>query len=282
MRNKLTELLTSDTLLLGIYWIFWIALFALAAGQLLYFAGYGDFATALSLALPAAAFKYFVGTLSSGKTVEDDRQLQFYRSFIKNALAWSGPTVFQVNDTRQLDDGLAFGTVIDSTVGFEVYNSDVTSGYSGNVVREVLPSEVYEYLGHVKELEKIDRCLKFVARRMGPGDNDSLLLHDFRTVILRAVFDLTKADKDAFEEEFAAALQVLFFKAHNTPPIRNLIAATKVEYERTDSRRIQVGDWRVTSSWIKSVPPKTFDDLLGETGLSMPVPPKENFQIYDG
>ncbi|XKM38248.1 hypothetical protein A4U53_004150 (plasmid) [Rhizobium ruizarguesonis] len=164
MRNKLTELLTSDTLLLGIYWIFWIALFALAAGQLLYFAGYGDFATALSLALPAAAFKYFVGTLSSGKTVEDDRQLQFYRSFIKNALAWSGPTVFQVNDTRQLDDGLAFGTVIDSTVGFEVYNSDVTSGYSGNVVREVLPSEVYEYL-RAREGTREDRPLPQVRRQ---------------------------------------------------------------------------------------------------------------------
>lgn len=233
------------------------------------------------MALPAAGFKYFVGTVTSEKDAGSERQLQSYRSFIKSALVWSGPTVFPVNDTRQLDEGLAFGTVISSTVGFNVYNSDTKSVLSGSIVGELLPSEVYGYLGHVKELEKIDRCIKFVAKRMGPGDNDNLL-HDLRTVILRAAFDLTKSDKDAFEAEFSAALQVLFLKAHKTPPVRSLLAATKAAYERLDSRRIQVADWRVMSSWIKSTPPEAFDDLLGETGLSVPVPPKENFRTYDG
>jgi len=282
MRKNPGALLTSDTLLLGVYWIFWIALFALAAAQLLYlFRGHSDFGTAISLALPAVGFKYFIGTVTSEKDAGAARQMQAYRSFIKSALVWSGPSVFPVSDTRQLDEGLAFGTVISSTVGFDAYNSEVKSGIPGSIVGEVLPPEVYGYLGHVKELEKIDRCIKFVAERIGAGDDDNLL-HDLRTVILRAAFDLTKSDKDALEREFSVALQVLLFKAHKTPPVRGLIAATKAEYERLDSRRIQTGDWRVMSTWIKSKPPKTFDDLLGQEGLPIPVPSEENFRTYDG
>jgi hypothetical protein len=243
--------------------------------------GHSDLGTAISLAIPAAGLKYFVGIVASEKDAGSERQLQSYRSFIKNALVWSGPTVFPVNDTRQLDEGLAFGTVINATVGFDVYNSDTKTVSSGNIVAELLPSEVYGYLGHVKELEKIDRSIKLVAERIGPGDDDNLL-HDLRTIILRDVFALTKSDRDAFEAEFSAALQVLLLKAHKTPPVRSLLAATKATYERLDSRRIEIGDWQVMSSWIKAKPPRTFDDLLSGKGLPIPIPPEDVFRTYDG
>lgn len=266
----------------GVYWAFWIALFMLAAARLLYLVrGYSDFGTALSLAIPATGFKYYAGTLDTDRTSGLQDQLQAYRSFAKRALLWSGPTVFPANDTSQLDEGLAFGVVISSTVGLDTYNIEPKNAYSRDIVGELLPLEVYNYLGQVRELEKIDRYLKYVAKRMGTGDNNNLL-HDIRAVILQAVFDLTKKDTDAFERQFSAALMVLSSKARKTPPIQHLIMATKAEYERNDSRAIEIGNWRIVSSWIKINPPNTFDDLLGESGLPIPAPLKGNFRTYDG
>ncbi|UAX95804.1 hypothetical protein LAC81_30090 [Ensifer adhaerens] len=148
--------MTSDSLLRGIYWIFWIGVFTLAAAQLLYLVrGYSELGTALSLVVPAAFLEYYAGTLRTEKDAEAEHQLRSHQSFAKGALVWSGPTVFPVNDTRQLDEGLAFRKVIASTVGFDAYNGGSKGSYS-DIVRELLPSEVYAYLGHVKELEKID------------------------------------------------------------------------------------------------------------------------------
>ncbi len=267
------DLLTWDISLQVAYWIFWIAVFSLAINELIYqFQGYGDFAKAIPAGAVMAVGKYFIGTMDT-READLRKQVQAYRKFTRNALMWSGPQVHEVSDLRQLDEGLAYGVVVEAAVGFQDYNAEPRSDYNRDLVRDLLPSEVHGYLDHVKQLERIDRYMKYVAERIEQTAQDNAL-HDIRVIVLREVFDLTSGTKDLSEHLFAEALEKLKFRAAGTPPLLEFLRAVKMEYGGHDSRRVQIGSWKIVESWFATKPPKTFEDLLGAKGLPMPPAPE--------
>lgn len=264
------DILTWDVALGVLYWGFWIAVFSLALNEVIYLVhGYGDFTKAIPAGAVAAAGKYFLGTYD---TTEADlrKALHGYRKFARNAIMWSGPQIYPVSDLRQLDEGLAYGVVVEASVGFDEYNALPTSDFQRDLVGDLLPSEVYNHLGHVKEMEKIDRLMKYVAERIEQTAQDNAL-HDIRTVVLREIFDMTHETTTVYESTFADALEKLRVRATKTPPIYEFLRAVRMEYTGHDSRIVRIGSCKIVESWLAVTPPKTFDDLLGSKGL--PVPP---------
>lgn len=267
------DLFTWEIALQVAYWVFWIAVFSLAINELIYLLqGYSDFSKSIPAGASMAAGKYYVGTLNT-READLRQQLQGYRKFTRNALMWSGPQVVQVSELRELDEGLAFGVVVEASVGFDEYNSEPRSDYLLNLVRDLLPSDVYGYLGHVKQLERIDRYMKYVAERIVQIEQDNPL-HDIRTIVLREVFEVTSGDKNVSEALFGDALDQLRIRAKHTPPMYAFLQAVKMEYTGHDSRGVAIGSWGQVESWFASRQPRTFDDLLGTTGLPLPSVPE--------
>ncbi|CAN7327367.1 hypothetical protein LJR239_001672 [Neorhizobium tomejilense] len=266
-------MLTWDVALQVAYWTFWIAVFSLAINELIYqFEGYGDFTKAIPSGAAAAAGKYFLGTMDT-READLREQLQGYRKFTRNALMWSGPQVHEVSELQQLDEGLAYGVVVEAAVGFKEYNSEPRSEYTRDLVRDLLPPEVHGYLDHVKQLERIDRYMKYIAERIEQTAQDNAL-HHIRVIVLREVFEMTSGSKEISERLFGEALENLKSRAAGTPPLLEFLRAVKMEYGGHDSRGVQIGSWKVFESWLAVKPPHTFDDLLGITGLPMPPVPE--------
>lgn len=275
------DLLTWGVALEVLYWGFWIAVFSLAMNELIYLVqGYGDFTKAIPGGAVATAGKYFLGTYD---TTEADlrKALHGYRKFARNAIMWSGPQVYEFSELRQLDEGLAFGVVVEASVGFEEYNSLPRSDFQRDLVGDLLPSEVYNHLDHIKQLERIDRLMKYVAERIEQTSQDNNALQDIRTVVLREIFDMTRETKTVYESTFADALEKLRVRANKTPPIFEFLRAVRMEYTGHDSRIVRIGSWKIVESWLAVTPPKTFDDLLGSKGLPMPpFPEAPNGKTY--
>lgn len=260
------NILTADNALMATYWLFWFAIFALAAQQAGYLLnGRPDWTVSIMTAGVFCAWKAYMTHMADEREARDART----NAMLIRALASrAGMSVHGVSEITYPTADPAMMAIIDDTIGLEEYRRGSLSAYDmARPLYAALPPEMAGKMDLWSDLHKVDRCILRVARRIGNSDRG--LLYAIRLLLMQEF--VARMSKEHTADR---VIEDLIALVPPESPIRRMLSATLIEYQGEDSAGIRIGTWEIVSSWLKKQSPGTFDDLCGDTGRPLPPMPQ--------
>lgn len=255
----------TDTALVVAYWIFWFAIFFLAAQQAGYLAlGYPRLEFSIVAGLVGIGLMHVLKTQQRGQDDGSDRR---QTALIRALTLRAGMPTTGLYSVRDLEADPAMMAIVETHGGINAFNTTTSPSEAERALNLAMPDDLVDKAERWRELHDIDRKILKIAERIDGRDKG--LLHDIRRLMLT---ELYRGGESGHSD--VKTIAELLARLPEESANHRFLRAIEAEISDRSSAGIRIGDWNIVRSWLRHDDLDIFEDLAGADGLPLPPMPQ--------